>query len=648
MNLTSILGWTLLHFLWQGTLIALLLATLYGSLRNAAARTRYALGCAAMLLMLLCVAGTFARMYVSDRQSSSVIPALSSGRVSAVPASANAATQESQPTAAAVPSFFRFQNGMFSALLPWLAYFWMAGVCVLAVRSLGGWVILQRFKRQNALPAEVAWQQRMTKLAERLKISRAIRLCESAIAEVPAVIGWVRPIVLLPASALSGLTPEQLEALLAHELAHIRRHDYLLNLFQTCVETLLFYHPAVWWVGKRIRIERENCCDDLAVQICGDPLTYARALTQMDQLRCEAPRLAMAANRGPLLERIQRLLARPQAGRSSAGWIAGAAVVLIVVSAWASPRLLSSHTVTFQQQDDSGTAAITSATPAKPSPREVASTAVEEQHPHAAQSPATTESSAQESQPEPGPQQPSQEAQSKGSGFIDDMNKAGYRNLTADQLIALKIQGVDGAYVRGVREEGYQPTVDQLLAMRIHGVTPQYIDQFKERGWKLTIDRLLAFRIHGVDPKQLDGMDKAGYKMNPDQAIAMRIHGLTPELASNVAAMGLGKPTFDQLLAMRIHGIDAQFLSGMKEAGVRGLNLDNLLALKIHGADPAQIKEMAVLGYKDLSADQVVTARIHGVTPEFIREVQNHGFKNLTLDQIIKLKQYGILDKGTI
>jgi beta-lactamase regulating signal transducer with metallopeptidase domain len=643
MNLTITLGWTLLHFLWQGALIALLLAALYASLRNATSRMRYGLGCAAMLLMLLCVIVTFTRMYVTQGDLSSVTPVITASDTAAsAPITAVPAPTSSSP--------------QLSTFLPWLAYFWITGVCILTIRSLGGWMLMQRFKRRNSFPAEQVWQQRMAKLAQRLRISRAVRLCQSAITEVPTVIGWIRPVVLLPASALSGLAPEQLEALLAHELVHIRRHDYLLNLFQTCVETLLFYHPAVWWVGKRIRAERENCCDDLAVQICGDPLVYARALTQMDQLRGEAPRLAMAANRGPLLERIQRLLSRPQASRtSSAGWIAGAAIALIVMTAWASPRLLHSHSADAQISDASATTQPSSA-PAKPSPSETTNATNQAQQAAPAKSAKEEDSQpAPRPEPEPEPQsQPQPQSQpepssTKGAGFIEDMNQAGYHNLTVDQLIALKIQGVTGDYVRGIREEGYQPTVDELLAMRIHGVTPQYIDQFKERGWKLTIDQLLAFRIHGVDPKQLDGMDAAGYKLNPDQAIAMRIHGLTPELAGSVSAMGLGKPTFDQLLAMRIHGVDPQYLNGMKETGLRGLNLDNLLALRIHGANPSQIKEMAALGFKDLTVDQVLAARIHGVTPDFIREVRSHGFKDLTLDQIIKLKQFGILDKqGTI
>src|SRR5262249_13851986 len=150
-------------------------------------------------------------------------------------------------------------------------------------------------------PAEPAWQAIVTRLSRRLHIARRVRIFRSSLVDVPTVIGWLKPVVLVPASALAGLAPHQLEAVLAHELAHIRRHDYLVNLMQTLVETLLFYHPAVWWLSRRIRLERENCCDDLAVHLCGDPYTYARALADLEQLRGGRRQLALAATGGSLL-----------------------------------------------------------------------------------------------------------------------------------------------------------------------------------------------------------------------------------------------------------------------------------------------------------------------------------------------------------
>ena len=145
------------------------------------------------------------------------------------------------------------------------------------------------------------------RLQDRFGLNRAIAYCECKWLQAPAVIGWFRPVVFLPVSALTGLSEEQLGAVIAHELAHIQRLDPFVNVFQVCVETLLFYHPAIWWLNKKIRVEREHCCDDMAVALCGNAVEYARALTLMEQWR-SAPVFAMAANRSPLTERIVRVL----------------------------------------------------------------------------------------------------------------------------------------------------------------------------------------------------------------------------------------------------------------------------------------------------------------------------------------------------
>ena len=149
---------------------------------------------------------------------------------------------------------------------------------------------------------------------------------------MPAVIGWLRPVILLPASCLIGLTPGQLESILAHELAHIRRHDYLINLLQNVVETLLFYHPAVWWVSRRIRAEREHCCDDLAVKTCGDAAAYARALATLEELRPAPAPFALAAAGAPLLERIRRLAGQPERSAVRPAWPVAGIIALLLLA----------------------------------------------------------------------------------------------------------------------------------------------------------------------------------------------------------------------------------------------------------------------------------------------------------------------------
>ena len=157
----------------------------------------------------------------------------------------------------------------------WLVLAWGLGVTVSSMRLLSGWLKLRRLVRE-AEPAPAEWQEALEHLSRRLGMTRPVRLLRSAALDVPAAVGWLRPVVLLPVTALTGLSARQLEMVLAHELAHIRRHDFVVNLVQTLVETLLFYHPAVWWMSRVIRVEREHCCDDIAVGTSGNPVSYAR------------------------------------------------------------------------------------------------------------------------------------------------------------------------------------------------------------------------------------------------------------------------------------------------------------------------------------------------------------------------------------
>jgi hypothetical protein len=213
---------------------------------------------------------------------------------------------------------------------------WLAGVAILTLRLLSGWVWVQRMKSRGARPVHEGLEMAARRLMRRLHILRAVRFLESRHVDVPTVIGWLSPVVLLPASVLAGLTPRQVEAILAHELAHIRRHDYLVNLLQAVVETLLFYHPAVWWVSRRIRVERENCCDDLAVSLCGDPVAYAAALAELEGLRSTNRELALAATGGSLLQRVKRLLGAPSHAGRAPGWLAAGLAVLVVTALSAS------------------------------------------------------------------------------------------------------------------------------------------------------------------------------------------------------------------------------------------------------------------------------------------------------------------------
>ncbi|MDB5299187.1 MAG: Regulatory sensor-transducer, BlaR1/MecR1 family, partial [Phycisphaerales bacterium] len=296
--LTQRLGWVLLHSLWEDTAIAALLAVALLLMRRASASSRYAAGCAAIALMALLPVLTPAPRVppVVRHQSPPVIAAQRLGPAVALPG-----TIEVPHESSASPD------------RPWLAWAvaaWLLGVGGLSLRHLLGWMFVQRLARQGAEPSQ-AWRRRLTELAAQLQIRTAVRLRVCARVHVPAVMGWLRPVILIPAAALTDLTPQQLEALLLHELAHVRRHDYVVNLIQTAAETLLFYHPAIWWASRVVRQERENCCDDLAARACGSRVVYARALAAMEELRAVPSRLALAARGGVLLQRVRRIVGLP-------------------------------------------------------------------------------------------------------------------------------------------------------------------------------------------------------------------------------------------------------------------------------------------------------------------------------------------------
>lgn len=329
------IGWALLQFVWQGAALGIITAAALAALRRSAADIRYVVAAVGLALMLTLPVVTAVQRW----QGMQGVPRDSAaGEVTRHPVPSTVSWIDAVRPAAADarerPAMSSRPDLLAEMVLPALVAIWLLGVVVLSLRLMTSWVRVQRLKTHHVSPVHPRWQSMASRLARQLHITRAIVMLESERVDVPTVAGWLKPVVLLPVSALSGLAPEQLEAILAHELAHVRRHDYLVNLLQTLVETLLFYHPAVWWLSRRIRIEREHCCDDLAVSLCGDPIIYANALADLEALRGPGPeggrRLAMAADGGSLLHRVRRLLGAPTHTASRPAWLtAGIAAMLL-------------------------------------------------------------------------------------------------------------------------------------------------------------------------------------------------------------------------------------------------------------------------------------------------------------------------------
>jgi beta-lactamase regulating signal transducer with metallopeptidase domain len=318
------LGWALVHFVWQGAALAALAAVMLRCLRRRPAAVRYLAACAALAAMVVVPAATLSLVppapTVTHRDMGDGIRRSETPAAvvwTSLPADAPAATPSSRSASWAA----RIAPAIESALPPTVLA-WLTGALAVSVWYAGGWVWVRRLIWRRAQPAAERWRQVAADLARRMRVSRPVRLLESAAVRVPTLVGCLRPVILLPASVLTGLAPEQIEALLAHELAHVRRWDYLVNLCQTLAEVLFFYHPAVWLLSRRIRVEREQCCDDAVVATCGDRVAYARALATLGQSSA-VPAAALAAGDGRLLARIRRILAMEDERRTSTGRLAG-------------------------------------------------------------------------------------------------------------------------------------------------------------------------------------------------------------------------------------------------------------------------------------------------------------------------------------
>ncbi|RTQ50183.1 hypothetical protein EJV47_11150 [Hymenobacter gummosus] len=345
--LVRAVGYTILHSLWQGAVVALALAGLMLVLRRHSAQVRYRVTGGALALLLLLAGVTFLRYYwtalpAADVPAAAAAPALTAA--TSAPAAPAAVAAEGPLSTATILRYVEEH-------LPLLVMIWLLGLLTMTLRLLGGLAYVQRLRHYGTRPLGLLWQNRLNSLAERAGLDRPVGLLESSLVRVPVVVGHLRPLILLPLGAVAGLSAAQLEAILAHELAHVARRDYLINLLQSVAEVLFFYHPAVWFMTATLRTERENCCDDVAATLCGDPLVLARALAALAELgleRAAAPRLSMAATgpKGSLLGRVRRLVQGRTAPTFTEGFMAACVVMvgLLLLSftaaaALANPRL---------------------------------------------------------------------------------------------------------------------------------------------------------------------------------------------------------------------------------------------------------------------------------------------------------------------
>ncbi len=297
------LGWTVVHSLWQAIAVAALMTILMIGLRDKSAKLRYAIANFSLLAVLLLSATTFLQLYhIGTTNQSEVITLIISGQTEIISLNTNT-------TSSALTGLGHF----FDTNMPFIVLAWFMGIIFFTIRLMGGFVFIQ-YLRSTYISLPETWQDKMYNLMDAIPMYRAVELAESALVRVPMVVGHIKPLILLPLGTINQLEIEEVEAIIAHELAHIVRNDYFFNILQSIVEILFYYNPSVWWISANIRTERENCCDDMAIKLCGNSLAYAKALVKIQEIQHYNPRLAMtfAGNKNQLLNRVKRILNQQQ------------------------------------------------------------------------------------------------------------------------------------------------------------------------------------------------------------------------------------------------------------------------------------------------------------------------------------------------
>jgi beta-lactamase regulating signal transducer with metallopeptidase domain len=663
-DLMNALGWSLLHFLWQGAAIAALAGALMFVFRKPA--TRYLLGIAALALMIASFGTTLSSLYAPD-------DAFSAARA---PAAALASPQDAIATPL-VAMLSESQAAIVSDTVPsfaqtWVARIWLAGVFLLALRIAFGLLWLEHLRRRSLVSLSPALVARFQALQERVGISRAIRYCECRLVGVPAVIGFFRPIVLLPVRALTGLSPEQLDAVIAHELGHIKRFDVLVNFFQVVTETLFFFHPAVWWLNKRIRADREDCCDDIAIAACGGKVGFARALAEMEGWR-NVPEFAMAAAGGPVAARVARLLGIQRAPEVRAAGVVAASVVLFLALATGAATLGVVQSAYAQDGVDAAAdvdsppppAPAAPASAVTPTPKKPAASPRSPKPPRAPDAPEPTVPAAPAAPRAPNPAAPTASA---NGGYIDQMRAAGLGDLDVDTLVSLKALDVTPEFVKSMRDAGIEVDADVAVELKALQVTPEFVFDMRELGFEFEHGDIAAMKAHNLTAEYVKGMRSAGFEPDADQIIAMKVHGVSPEYVQKMRALGF-EPDEDAIVAMKLHGVSPEYVQQMRKLGFTP-DTDEIIAMKVHNVSPEYVHQLRGAGFQpdtdeiinmkvhnvtpefrqsleklglELDTDQLITAKVMDVTPEFIAKARSHGFKNLDIDKLIALKHADVL-----
>lgn len=679
------IGWALIHLTWQATLVAILLAAINSSFRPARASVRYLLSCSALFLIAVLPMITAYQHY----RSVALTPPDASPALIATSTAADEGGLTTVSSVAIRGVVELWKESVYRALttlVPWLLLAWGSGVLFFSARLVSAWIKARDLTRAGVEAAPAYAREAARRIARALGLNGNVSLLISSLVEVPSVIGYFKPVVLLPASCLSGLTIAQLETIIAHELAHVRRYDFAVNFVQTVVETLFFYHPAVWWVSAQIRTERENACDDMAVALCGDAKTYARALTLLEQLRPQPPQPTLAATGGCLLKRIKRLLSLDsQREQFSTRWLAGASMLAVAAIAAAllpftlaaqanrivpaaeraEFRMAAGSTIDVvadrsadAEQDGDAVRADAKAD----LDLEVASVdelediskldELEQAELHAMSAELAAMETTGCDETKKAKKDEAERLRRRAEKIAGKMKEVGEHRGRARGTAFVDLSDIGEPELRRLADAGIDPStaaalaragidavsVEELAHLAHAGADARYIDQMMETFGELDVGELVHLRTLDVDAGYVAALARAGIRgLDAGEIAHMRAVGVTPRFVEEFRAH-FGNLSNDDLVQLSAVGVTSRYLQDLADLGITRADADDVVQLKAMGVSRGWVESLRRAGLKRYSIDDLTDMRAHGVTAVEIQGYIRKFGRTPSADEIIDMR----------
>ena len=709
------LGWTIIHSFWQTTLCALLLSLIVVLYPKRKTRMRYLFANASLFLVLCCSVATFIYQSHKAKQRFNVvyIPATKSQEIEkgGTGDAMSGAPAEETGTFSTLRQTTASFNEYFNRHFPLIVMIWAFGVCLFVMKLLSGVTYIYYLKQRMNFSPAAHWLKVAERLARSAGVQRTIALVESVLVRGPVVVGFFKPMILLPFGLLNKLTQEEAEAVLAHEIAHILRQDYLFNIIQSIIEALFYYHPAVWWISSIIRNERESACDEMAIRMTGNAVNYAKALVAVQEITYYPASTAMAfagSGKSQFMHRIERILNVQKHKRNHLEKIVTVLCTFILLGVLAfsqkleKPNMPSVAPGTRLQENSnaSGLSGIWQATIQGNNvcitfsngvngsmwlsnecfDRSAFSRIPETVAPFTiAREPGTihftgkfegnkgygsyvfsVNGSYRRFLKDQGINDISDEAMlhafltNFNREMIGKLKRNGYNTITGKQFSDLAVHAVNekelDGYLKYFREIKEAPgNIDKITSLKKHGVNTTYIENVKGQGiGQVGVEELLKAKIHGVEPDYIERLKRIGYdKLTMNEIIELKVHGVEADYIT-----GLNKISNDTLTALRIidaakHGIDPGTAVKVPPGKGGGNSYNEIKKLTIHGVNAAYAENMNNAGLGTLTNDQLFTAKTNGIDAEYVKSMTALHIDELDFDHVVTCKIHAI-DAGYI